>query len=416
MGEGSSSDRIVAWKRLLTVSWALVGLGVLISGALWILSRVAGALTPFLLAIVVVLLLRRPVGRLHRAGLSRSGSVGVCYLISAVVLTVVGVFIVPPIVAEVRDFTEDFPRYYDAAYGLWTEIESEYLAIELPEWVTAVVEASRENIVASITEFSRNIARALVAAGGQVIGFFVHVFLALALAFFVLRDLPTIKTELLALPGPARREESLQLAADVTLVLEGFIRGQLIIATIVGVLTGLGLMLLGVPYALVIGLIAGVTNLIPYLGPIVGGIIAAISAAFVGPGLVVATIVWVVIVQQAESLFLQPRVMSDQVRIHPMLVILSLLIGATLYGLIGMLLAVPVAAVAKVLFVHFYEKWTESSISTDDGALFRTMKRRDRRKEREASAERGSAGGDAVQECDVPPYEDVSEGEPREGS
>jgi alanyl-tRNA synthetase len=209
-----------------------------------------------------------------------------------------------------------------------------------------------------------------------VIGFLINVFLALALAFFVLRDLPTLKSEILALPGPERREESFALAAEVTDVVEGFIRGQGIIAIIVGTLTALGLWVLGVPYALLIGLIAGITNLIPYLGPLVGGAIAAISAAFVSPQLVFWTIVYIVVIQQLESTFLQPRIMSDQVHLHPVLVILSLLVGATLFGLVGMLFAVPIAGVAKVMFVHYFEKWTASSISHEQGALFRKPKRR----------------------------------------
>ncbi len=353
------------------ISWALVGLSLLTAGVFWALGRVAGALTPFVLALVVVFLLRRPVGRLERMGMRRSAAVGVCYLVSAALLTVLGLFIVPPIGAELRDFGQDFPRYYDAAYDLWTDIETDYLAIELPDWVREAAEASRESVMSWATELSRNVARGVVTVGGQVFGFFVSAFLALALAYFVLRDLPTLKAELVSLPGRERQEEMLGLLGEMTVVLEGFVRGQVIIATIVGVLTGLGLWILGVPYALLIGLIAGVTNLIPYLGPIVGGIVAAISAAFVSPQLVLWTLVWVVVVQQAESTFLQPRVMSDQVHMHPALVILSLLIGATLFGLVGMLFAVPVAAVLKVLFVHYFEKWTDSPISSADGALFR---------------------------------------------
>ncbi len=392
MPEGSlKADRMGAWRRLLIISWALVGLSLIVVGVFWALGRVAGALTPFILALVVVFLLRKPVARLEALGMKRSPAVGVCYLLSVAALTVVGLFIVPPIAAEVSDFVNDFPRYYDAAYDLWGVVETEYLTIELPEWVRNTAESSRESLVSWGTELSRNLARGVVSVGGQVFGFFVNVFLALALAFFVLRDLPTLKSELVSLPGRDKQEEMLGILGEMTTVLEGFIRGQAIIATTVGTLTGLSLWALGVPYALVIGLIAGLTNLIPYLGPIVGGTIAAISAAFVSPQLVLWTLVVVVIIQQAESTFLQPRVMSDQVHMHPALVILSLLIGATLFGLIGMLFAVPVAAVLKVLFVHYFEKWTESPISSEDGALFRKPKPR-----RQAS---GEPYEPAVEEC-----------------
>ncbi len=398
VAEESRTDRMESWRRIAIKSWALVGLLLLISFGLWLLSRVATAVTPFVLALVLVFLLRRPVAALSAKGVPRSLAVAVCYLVFFGVLTTAGVFIVPPLVAQARDFARDFPQYYDSAYNLWLQLEQEYMLIELPEWVKDFAEASRDSVVAWVTEVSRNVGRGVVTVGTQIASFFVNAFLALALAFFVLRDLPKLKSEMLSLPGPARQQESLKLAGDVTVVLEGYIRGQLMIATIVGVATGFGLWVIGVPYALVIGLIAGASNLIPYLGPLVGGIIAAISAAFVSPQLVLITVVYIVAIQQVESTFLQPKIMSEQVHIHPVLVILSLLVGATLYGLIGMLIAVPIAAVGKVMFVHYYEKWTESSISAEDGAFFRSPapKKRTSARRGSAAAERGKndAGDD----------------------
>ena len=395
MPQQTSETRLESWRRLAIIAWALVGVGLLVAAGLWLLGQVATALTPFVIAIFVVFLLRRPVKRLEALGVSRSLAVAICYLVAAVALTVFGLFVIPPIGREFRAFADDFPRYYDAAFGIWEWLEQEYLAIELPQWVISTAEAARESLIAWITSASRNIAQAALNVGGQVVGFLIHLFLALALAFFVLRDLPTLKSELLALPGPARQEESFKLAGEVTDVLEGFIRGQSIIALIVGVLTAAGLWVLGVPYALLIGLIAGVTNLVPYLGPFVGGLVAAISAAFVSPQLVLWTVVWIVIVQQAESTFLQPRIMADQVHLHPVLVILSLLIGATLFGLVGMILAVPIAGVVKVMFVHYYEKWTESSISHEKGALFRKPKRRGVMRDDECvPADEDGAGGE----------------------
>jgi len=368
-------ERLESWRRIAVIAWALVGVLVLVAGALWVLGRIASALVPFVISLVVVLLLRRPVKMLEDRGVSRSLAVIICYIVSLGVLAVFALFIIPPMVDQFSEFAEDFPRYYDSAVRLWERAQSEYVSIEWPEWVTDAAENARGSIVAWIAATSRNIAQLAIGIGAQILSFLLNLFLAFALAFFVLRDLPTLKSEILSLPGPARREESFKLAAEVTHVLEGFLRGQGLIALIIGVFTGAGLALLGVPYALLIGIIAGVTNLIPYLGPVVGGAIAAISAAFVSPQLMVWTVLYIIVIQQLESTFLQPKIMSDQVHLHPVLVILSLLIGATLGGLVGMLVAVPVAAVAKVVFVHYYEKWTESQISAVNGALFRKPKR-----------------------------------------
>jgi len=143
------------------------------------------------------------------------------------------------------------------------------------------------------------------------------------------------------------------------------------IAFIVGTLTWLGLQILGVPYAAIIGIIAGVTNFVPYVGPIVAGLIAAISAAFVSPILVLYTVLWIFVLQQLESLVLSPRIMSDTVNIHPVLIIFSLLVGAQVAGFAGMLFAVPIAGVLNAVFVYYFEKHTDSQLATEQGALFR---------------------------------------------
>lgn len=367
----SHGERMESWRRIALISWTLVGVLVLVAGGLWVLGRIAPALTPFLISLVVVLLLKGPVRRLEARGMSRALAVLACYLVSLALVTIFALFVAPPVATQFREFAAEFPNYYDSALQLWERAQDQYVSVPLPDWVDEAAEGARASIISWIAITSRNLAQLALSTGGQVLGFVLDLFLSLLLAFFVLRDLPTLKSEVLSLSGPGRREEVFHLAGEVTEVLEGFLRGQGLIALIVGTLTAIGLAVLGVPYALLIGVIAGVSNLIPYLGPLVGGSIAAISAAFVSPMLVLWTVLYVVAVQQVDSMFLSPLIMADKVHLHPILVILSLLIGGTLGGIVGMLLAVPVAAIAKVVFIHYYEKWTESSISAEDGALFR---------------------------------------------
>ncbi len=364
----TSPDR---WRTRFLKTWTLIGLAALVVAGLWLLSRFAGVLTPFVFAGLVVFLLRRPVANLTRRGLSRGWAVGVCYLVMLSVLSFVGVVVMPPLVKQIGQFLGDFPRHFLAARDLWFQLQGQYTTLEVPTWLDDAIHVSRDDLARQAATWSRTLASGVVFAGGQVFTVVLNLFLSLALAFFVLRDLPVLKSEMLLLGGVRRRADLLEVFERVTLVVEGWIRGQTLIAVIVGTLTGLGLAILGVPYALVIGIIAGVSNLIPYLGPIVGGLIAAISAAFVSPTLVLYTIIYIVVLQQLESIFLQPRVMSDQVNMHPVLVVLSLLVGASVGGLFGMLLAVPVAGALNAVFVYYFEKHTASELATEDGALFR---------------------------------------------
>jgi predicted PurR-regulated permease PerM len=170
----------------------------------------------------------------------------------------------------------------------------------------------------------------------------------------------------------ARREDVRHGFATVSRVLGGWMRGAFLDSLIVGTLIAVGLTLLGVPYAVAIGMIAGVLNVVPYLGPVAAAGFAALSGLFTGsPWLALWAVVIVLAVQQFDNLWLNPRIMSSNVDLHPVLVVFSLLTGATLFGVPGMLLAVPVAAICKGLFVYYFERRTSQSLCTTDGVLFK---------------------------------------------
>jgi len=359
------------WLGRTLVVWTLIGIALLIQGALGMLAVISPVLAPFILAALIVFVLRRPVAALAARGISRSKAVGVCYLAGALGMTLIGIFVIPSIAQQAESFVAAFPGYYESASRLWFEMQARYIDMEVPLWVQDAVFAAQERISAELAAWSASLAAAVLAVGGRLATFVIGLFLALALAFFVLKDLPAFKDELLRLGGVRRREDLIQVLTRITTVIEGWLRGQSMIATVVGVFTWLGLQVLGVPYALIIGIIAGVANFIPYVGPIVTAVIAGISAAFVSPILVLYTILWIFILQQLESLILAPRIMSDTVNIHPVLIIFSLLVGAQVAGFFGMLFAVPIAGVLSTLFVYYFEKHTESTLATERGALFR---------------------------------------------
>lgn len=362
-------ESLVRWALLI---WALIGAAILVAGVIWLATRISAALAPFVVAALVVFMLRRPVARLSANGLSRGKAIAICYLVGASVLTLAGLFVIPPLVEQAREFISAFPKYLEYASQLWFRLQAQYTDMAIPDWLRDAVLAARDTISAQLADWSRALAAGVLGAGGRAVGFVINLFLALVLAFFVLRDLPVFKDEILRLAGGAeRRQDATEVFGRITRVVEGWMRGQGTIAVIVGVLTWLGLEVLGVPYAAIIGVIAGITNLIPYLGPIVGGTVAAIAAAFVSPMHVLYAVLWIVALQQMESLFLQPRIMSDKINVHPALIIFSLLVGAQVAGFVGMLFAMPVAGILSALFVYYFEKHTDSQLATEHGALFR---------------------------------------------
>lgn len=364
----TSRDR---WLRILIVAWAVIGLLLLFAAGGWLLGRLMPALVPFLLAIVLVFTLRAPVAALERRGMKRGLAVGLCYVIGFIVLGAMLGFLVPVLAAQVREFIVAFPGYYERASNLLLDLQTRYEALIVPVWFEDALANLQASITAQSTEWSAALAKRIFSVGGSAVQLLGTGVLALVAGFWILKDLPAINNEMLLLAGPGRREEASIVAGKVSRILGGYLRGQLVLSAATGVIVAVGLTVIGVPYSLVIGLLAALLNVIPWIGPALTAIIAGIAAAFVGPVHVLGAVAVCVGAQQATEIFIQPRVMSEQVDLHPIVVIFSLLAGGTLFGFAGLVLAIPVAAIAKGLFVYYFEKYTDSRLTTENGALFR---------------------------------------------
>ncbi|MDO9556752.1 MAG: AI-2E family transporter [Coriobacteriia bacterium] len=359
------------WSRLLVITWSLVGLGILLAACFWLLGRVSVALVPFAFALVLVYVFRGPVRVLEARGWNRGLAVGLCYLVGLAAMVIAGWFIIPPVVAQLSDFFGAFPGYYDSAYHALLDLQSQYQALTLPIWAEQALANIRDGVTSQFMSWSSILAREAFAVGGQAVGFLLNIFLGFVVGFWILKDMPVIKKESMLLVGSKRREDASAVAERVSRVLSGYLRGQLIISAATAAVVAIGLSIIGVPYALVLGLIAGILNIVPYIGPLLSYIISAIVAVFVSPMTAVLAVAIGIGAQQVTDMFITPRVMSEQVDLHPLLVIFSLLVGSALFGVVGLLVAIPIAAVANGLFVYYFEKYTDSQLISEGGALFR---------------------------------------------
>ncbi|MEM7589250.1 MAG: AI-2E family transporter, partial [Myxococcota bacterium] len=184
----------------------------------------------------------------------------------------------------------------------------------------------------------------------QVAEFILKSFLVLVIAGFLLADLNRIRCFLLDL-APAQDKERFDVFLDkLDRGLSGVVRGQLTICLVNGVLTLIGLLLLGVPFALVLATLAGLLSLVPIFGSIISTIPIALVALTQSLFLCVLAVAWIIVIHAVEANFLNPKIMGHAAKIHPVLVILALLVGEHFYGLVGALLAVPVASILKTAF------------------------------------------------------------------
>jgi predicted PurR-regulated permease PerM len=360
-------------QRLTYRVWLAVGLLVLAAVATALLLRpLAVVLAPLVVAALIVYLLNPLVAGLARRGVPR---------ILAVLLTYVGVggaiagavaVLVPLLSAQLASFAAEAPalgvtlkeRLTEllAAVGLDVDLsglfDAQAVGQEISDFIAAEENRSTvEAVVLVLTGLARSALTAVIALA-----------LGPVLAFYLLADLPNLAAGARRLVPPDRRAEVEHVAHQLTTVVGGFVRGQLIIAVAVGLLTSVALGLAQLPYFLVIGVIAGFTNLVPLLGPFVAGALG-VTVALVTDGIPYALLVLVIMtgVQQIDSSVLSPLIMGRVVRIHPLAVLLGILIAAALYGVFGMLVVVPLLAAVNVLARHLWQTrvpWAEAPPGT----------------------------------------------------
>lgn len=213
-------------------------------------------------------------------------------------------------------------------------------------------------------------AASILGGAGAFISFVTALILTLVITFYLLIDFDRLGSFMTGLIPQEYRSRTLKILHRMDLQLSGFLRGQILVCVCVGGLISLGLSLVGVDYALLIGLAAGAFNIIPYLGPVMGAVPAVVLTLLESYRIAMAqetsldwgrmairlglvTLVFVV-VQSLDGFFISPRIMGNKLDLHPMIILLALLMGGALFGLVGMLVAVPIACMVRVLIEEIY--------------------------------------------------------------
>lgn len=324
-----------------------------------VVSEGLGELGPVLLVSAVVAYLLDPlIDRFERRGWSRSPAILLCLTLFLAVDAVVLLFLVPYVVEEVAALSNNIDGYVaqvgaqlvrlqeflGRTFGVEEELPFEDLANRLPELVALLPEGSLDPVKAA--------AQRVVGQTFGVLGFAVRWSLFPVFTFFLLRDFDVIKGGLFELVPHGWREPVLAHAVEIDAKMAEFVRGQFTVSCVLAVLYAAGLGLFtNIDMAVLIGVIAGLLFIIPYFGTFLG-IVAGSLLAFLKFGISFEILkVWLVfgVAQGIEGTLLTPKIVGDSVGLHPMVVMLALFIGGGLFGFLGILLAVPVAAASLVL-------------------------------------------------------------------
>lgn len=355
-------DRLAAWPSPRAWGWLL--LAVLILGG-YAAYKLMDPLMPFLVAAVLAYACSPLVDRLERHGWTRSAAV--TGLLGAIVL--VGVLalalLVPPLVADAKDMAHRFPEYAHAAFDRLL-LSGQALGLELPDR-EALLQMVHDRFVDMRDSFFKGDLALPQTWVDSLQGFFANVLSLLLVPvffYFLLRDLPLFRHQALQLVPPRHRPAALHLYAKVDDAFSGYIRGQLIVATLLAIVFALGLSVLGIRYGLLIGILAGFLNIVPYVGQITGLLLALMMAFvdFQGWGRVLALPLFFGTVNFLEGTFVTPRIVGDKVGLTPLQSLLALLVGGSLLGFVGLLIAIPVAGVAKTLFKEMRQLYFASKL------------------------------------------------------
>jgi sporulation integral membrane protein YtvI len=323
-------------------------LAVLILFSLYFLWVVRSGLYPFIIAFFLAYILNPAVSGLERRGLSRVWAIAFLYLVLFSVVILGGSHLIPLLVRELESFGRDLPQMTQKTEDLIHTLQWQYQNSALPF-------SLRQALDNGLATLQGQLQQLVDGAVAGIIGMLTH-FIGLAispvLAFYLLHDWRQLEAEALRLLPGRWRHHVVQLLREVDKVLAGLIRGQVMVALIVGVLVSTGLYLLGVRYFLIIGILAGLLDVIPYFGAFIGATPAVTVALLESPLLAVKVAALFFVIHQLEGTIIGPKILGDNVGLHPLSVILFLFIGEELGGLVGMLLGVPVAAVGKVLLKH----------------------------------------------------------------
>jgi sporulation integral membrane protein YtvI len=338
---------VVVTKLVVRVS-LIVAVLTLCGYFLWL---VKSGLYPFIIALFLAYLLNPAVAHIEQKGFSRSWSIIIVYSVLFGALTLGAIKIVPILIKELENFAREIPSMAATGQQLLEQFQAQYQNSSLPFSLRIAFDKALLTLENELQGFTASIVDGII----NSVSYFIGIVISPVLAFYLLHDWREIREKLLLFIPGKWRNQIIIIVRDIDKVLNGLIRGQLLVAFLVGILVSAGLYLLNVRFALLIGILAGLLDIIPYFGAIIGATPAVTLALLHSPILALKVVILFLIIHQLEGTVIGPKILGESVGLHPLSVIFFVFVGGELGGLPGMLLGVPVAAIVKVVFRHLYK-------------------------------------------------------------
>ncbi|WP_341482347.1 AI-2E family transporter [Bacillus kexueae] len=301
---------------------------------------------PFFISLFITYLLHPTVEKLHKKGVPRPFSIIIIYLLFFGGLIFALYKGTPVLIEQMKDLSNNIPNV-TASYQQWMDNLHDQTS-KLPLDVHERFEKMVQNVENQIGNTLERLVTSFRALFDYVLIFAVIPFLV----FYLLKDYDLMKRVVWYLTPKRWRKDGKTLLHEIDASLGNYIRGQLLVCLTIAILATISFWLFDIKYALILGIIVGATNVIPYFGPVIGAIPAAILAAADSVDKVIVVVIIVFVLQFIEGNLLSPLIVGKSLHMHPVLIILALLAGGEIGGIIGLILAVPIVSILKVVAVH----------------------------------------------------------------
>ncbi len=383
VGEDSPEKKNKARKALVYV-WTCVGAVILAGVIVYLLNVFALPVSVLIWTLLIVFCLRGIVSGLEARGIGRLAGTTIAYLVMIVFIALIVLIMFSPMFGlndQFVNIASSLPGYVDSISSWFEGVAAKYSNL----LDNQTLKTFFDNVGSSLSDWAStaasNVAGMAVNLGAAIVNTIYAVGFALVIAFWVLMELPAIGREFKRLMNPKHVEESVFLHVTFTRILGGYIKGMIIQCFIIGIGCGILFGVAGIPNAPALGVITGILNIIPIIGPWLGGAVAAILAVFVSPVTAILAFVGTIVIQQFVYTFVSPKIMQNSVDIHPALTLIAMILGSAIGGamsgimgsLVGMLIAIPSVAVIKALFIYYFERATGRQIVSEDGVIFRGL-------------------------------------------
>jgi predicted PurR-regulated permease PerM len=333
---------------------------------MYVLVVAWAALLPFFLGLLLAYLLmpvvdfidRHAPRALQRRRLSRPLAIVIVYIVLIGVVAGALSYFIPAITKQAEAFGEVAPTYWERIQGLLVYDIDPFLE-QIPPQIRTAIEANIEQASSTLANALQTGLTVTIRTVSQTVSFVIGMFIVPFWLFYVLNDRDKAKRAIYRLIPEVAREDVRNVGIIVDDLLSAYLRGQLVLMLVVGTMATVVLLIFGIDLALLVGTVAGITELIPVLGPFIGAVPAVLLALLKRPILAVWVALAFFMIQQIENALLVPRISGHAVRFHAAVVMIIVVMGAEVAGLWGLLLAVPVAAVVRDVFQYLYLRTTE---------------------------------------------------------